>query len=516
MTNNKQSVDQYEEKDKYITRQGKAHQASTGIGGGLVGAAIGGLLGRRVGGVFGAVVGTVAGAFVGKATAQSVNRTVESVVDAAKSVAEGVNQTVNGVGNALKDTVEEVKPSVVGLVDAVKDTVEEAKPSLVGAAKSVAEGVNDTVNGVNGVGNALKGTVEEVKPSVVGLVDVVKDTVEEAKPSLVGAAKSVAEVVNQTVNGLGNALKDTVEEVEPSVISEQDAVQSALEEFKPFVVDVEDNAQAAPEQFEPSDNPNSKLHEEQLIGRQRGKLNQEHPLSKDDNQQARENLKSSQPSKNHQEIDIKSIHDIKIQPRQEEFTDNHPKFTQGIKKPTIQLESKKVTNFVGIIVGTVSVILMGLALEFSPKQKQNLLETKSPKPNLETKLIESHLSISPTRKATPKPTANGWIFLGNINNSSAKAWVRKSLIKGSQSIDSPVVPSVGSIVTITAKTGVMLRKNRPQKPKFNPKEQKALGSLKPREKIKILKVESITPFNTTQPTTKVWAQVHRCGSSSCK
>jgi hypothetical protein len=59
----------------------------------------------------------------------------------------------------------------------------------------------------------------------------------------------------------------------------------------------------------------------------------------------------------------------------------------------------------------------------------------------------------------------------------------------------------------------MMRKNRPQAPNFNPKEQKALAIIKPREKLKILKVEAITPSTTTRSATKVWAQVDRCGSS---
>jgi hypothetical protein len=109
--------------------------------------------------------------------------------------------------------------------------------------------------------------------------------------------------------------------------------------------------------------------------------------------------------------------------------------------------------------------------------------------------------------------ADGWIFIGNSNNASASALVGKPLIKGSQFIDSSVVPSVGSIVTVTVREGVTLRKNRPQKPNFNPKEQRTLAIIKPREKLKILKVESVTPSNTTRPVTKVWAKIHRCGKA---
>lgn len=109
---------------------------------------------------------------MGKGTAQRVNRTVASVVEAAKTaekVAETVNYRANSLGNAIQDTVEDTKSSVIGVVDAIKETVEETKSSVVGAAKSVAEGVNYTVNDVKTVGNVVKDAVEEVKPAVRGM-----------------------------------------------------------------------------------------------------------------------------------------------------------------------------------------------------------------------------------------------------------------------------------------------------------------------------------------------------------
>src|SRR5919202_316275 len=497
MSDNNQSVDKHEEKADSITEPCAAYRAGTGIGGGLVGAAIGGLLGRRVGGVFGAVAGAVTGALVGNATAVRVNRTVESVVDAAKSVAETVNHNVNGVGNALKDTVEEVKPSVKGVVDAVKDTVEEVKPSVVGAAKSVAEAVNHTVNGVN---NALKDTPEEVKPSVVGVLDAAKPTPEEVKPSVIDVE---------------NALKDTAEEVKPS------------------------------------DNHDSKLEEEKLVGVQLSRSSQEHPLRNDVNEQARQSFKNSKQSKNVKKIDIKSIENKNIQQTQKELKRNQQETVQNLKPQKIKLVTEKITNVMGIIVGAATITLIGVTLGLSPKP--NLIGTKSPEfnqvttsselaiksagnhrvakpaqvereaqesnigtksPQLAKKSPKSNQSLSLTPEKTPKTIADGWIFIGNINNASASALAGKSLMKGSQFIDSPVVPSVGSIVSVTVSPGVTLRKNRPQKPKFNPKEQKALATIKPREKLKILKGESVTPANTTRPVTQLWAQVYRCGAKS--
>jgi hypothetical protein len=56
--------------------------------------------------------------------------------------------------------------------------------------------------------------------------------------------------------------------------------------------------------------------------------------------------------------------------------------------------------------------------------------------------------------------------------------IGKPLIKGSQYTNSAVVPSVESIVTVTVKPGVRLRKNKPNAAKFSYKEE-ALAVLKP-------------------------------------
>jgi gas vesicle protein len=474
MSNQKQPADKYYEKADRMTQQRATYRAGTGIGGGVVGAAIGSLLGRRVGGVCGAVVGAVAGALVGKGTAERVNRTVDSVVDAAKSVAEGVNHAVNdvnSVGNALKDTVEQVKPSVIGVVDALKDTVEQVKPSVVGVAETVAETINLSVNGG---GNA------------------VEDTDKEAEPSVVGAAETVTESVYLSVNGLRNTLKDTVEQIQPFVISVEDAAKDTDKEAKL------------------SDNHNSKLYEERLLEVQMANSTQEHPPSNDVNDQVRQRLEHSQQSQNFQELDIEPIECKDIQQKQEEFNCDRNETQHQVKqqRTRIQLGSKTISQFTGIILGLTTLTWIGSILGFTPQQK--LLETKPIE--LTQELPKSNHSIIPTSKPTPTTIADGWIFVGNINKTSASALAGKSLINGSQSINSSVVPSVGSIVTVTVKPGVTLRKNKPQKPNFNPQQQKALAVIKDREKLKIIKVESITASNTTQPVTKVWAQVHKCGS----
>ncbi len=460
MSDKKQSVKMHDQNADRITKQRAADRGGSGIGGGLVGAAIGGLLGRRVGGVFGGLVGAAAGALVGKGTAQRINRTIstiESVADAAKGVAEAVNDSVSDVGNAVKDTVDEVKPCVVSVVNAVKDTVDEVKPSVVGAAKSVAEAVNQTVKDVE---SALKDTVEEVNPSGIGVESGVKDTVDEVKSSIVDAAKSVAEAVNQTVKGV-SALKDT------------------------------------PEAVKPSNNHNSKL-DEPLDTVQPLRSSKKHPFSNAVNQQVEQKLNYLQESNNFPETDIKAIEYNNIQLLKEEFKRNQPETAHQPKPKIIQLPNENIKTITGIIVGAVTITFMGVCLGLSPKQK--FLGTQS---------LQFNQSISPGLETTPETIAQGWIFLGNINNASNSAMVGKPLIKGSQSTDSLVVPSVGSMVTVNVRPGVTLRNNKPEVPNSNHKQEKALAILKPREKLKILKVEFVSS-NTTLSTKKVWAKVHKC------
>lgn len=59
--------------------------ASAGMGSRIAGAAVGGLLGARAAGFFGAVAGSVAGVLIGKGTADTVNRTVDHLGDAANT-----------------------------------------------------------------------------------------------------------------------------------------------------------------------------------------------------------------------------------------------------------------------------------------------------------------------------------------------------------------------------------------------------------------------------------------------
>ncbi|MUG99258.1 hypothetical protein F7734_45995 [Scytonema sp. UIC 10036] len=492
MSDRKQPVERQEKADFPRAKQRIAYRAATGIGGGIVGAAIGGLLGRRVGGSVGGVVGAVAGALVGKGTAQRVNATVEGVVGAAKTVADAVHYSVNGVGDALKDTVEQVKPSIVGAVDAVKDTV------------------------------------EQVKPSVVGVVDTVKDTVEQVKPSVVDAARNVAEVVNFSANTeevvfpeevvfnndiieqpdscvvvveenakgqpeevtLPVVNESQVEQVNTSVVSQVDTVKDIPEDVWDSVANTPDAVGETIEQIEP-----------RAVGIDGVQTTTEDSHSHDAQEWMSPHLNNLQQANNSEE----NIESINFEETQEQHQPQEPQQTQA--------QSEKNRQFAEIgkfVVGAGVIALVGTILSWIPKH--NLFAIKSP----ESGQVQSSQSIEQVSAATSSsklkavPVPDGWIFLGNVNGNPGTASVGKPLSEDLQSTDSRVVPSAGAIVTVTVKPGVTLRGNRPHLPHFSYQEQKALAVLKPKEKLKVLKVEFVPNPSTTQ-TTRVWAKVSQCG-----
>ena len=83
--------------------ESKQDQSSgSGMGARIAGAAVGGVLGARSGGIVGAVAGSVAGAMIGKGTADTVNRAVDNLGDAANTVADGIKDTVEELGTVAK------------------------------------------------------------------------------------------------------------------------------------------------------------------------------------------------------------------------------------------------------------------------------------------------------------------------------------------------------------------------------------------------------------------------------
>ncbi|MBD2775004.1 hypothetical protein [Iningainema tapete] len=434
--------------DQHETKANLTNKKKAGIaiGGGLVGAAIGGLLGRRVGGVSGAVVGVVAGAFIGKGTAERVNSTVECLMDTAKSVANNVNHNVNSVGNTLKDTLEEVKPSVVSAVEAAKDTVEAVKPSIVSVV-SAATSVGEGVNhSIKDVGNTVKDTVEAVTPSVIDAVATAKDTVDTVKVSFI----DVVEVA-----------KNTIEEVKLSL--------SNLTTASDVNQSVDDSAQDVGVHTDTVEETPSVIAVEEAI---------------------------AQPTT---EVSTSVMDEDKhVQLRLEEFQPIQPETIQQPQQQRIQLPTIKIAQLAGIlIVGSAILTSIGVTWGFNSKK---LLKTKTLSSNMVAPTVEKRAEIS----------ADGWIFLGNVNNVSTTMQEGNPLIEGSQSTNSPVVPSVGAIVTVTATPGLTLRANRPKEPNYNYQEQKALAVIKQNEKLKIIKIEFVKPNRFIQTAT-TWAKVDRCG-----
>ena len=127
---------------------------------------------------------------------------------------------------------------------------------------------------------------------------------------------------------------------------------------------------------------------------------------------------------------------------------------------------------------------------------------------------EPNKALSSIRNVTPI----GWIRIGIINNTSSSLSFVQPLLQTSDdrsapSIDSPVVPSIGAVVTV--KNPVNLRKTRPQEYHNSDLPQK-VGLLKPEEKLIILKVQRLinTDFNSFR--IEVWAQVGRCKAACDK
>lgn len=107
-------------------------------------------------------------------------------------------------------------------------------------------------------------------------------------------------------------------------------------------------------------------------------------------------------------------------------------------------------------------------------------------------------------------TPIGWIRIGVVNNASSSLFVGERLIQSSDfrlapSIDSPVVPSIGALVTV--KNPVNLRKDIPKT--YMPE---LIALLKPGEKLVIVKLEPLVRSDYNFTRKEVWAQVGRCDS----
>jgi hypothetical protein len=157
-----------------------------------------------------------------------------------------------------------------------------------------------------------------------------------------------------------------------------------------------------------------------------------------------------------------------------------PKKLKSRRRKQANLTTVITTGVIGLVGGTVAI-----------NQLPHILSMPSLAPNLTYNSIQN---ITPI----------GWIRIGVVNNASGSLSAGEPLIRSSNpqlapSVDSPVVPSIGEVVTV--KKLVNLRKDRPKS--YLPK---IIASLKPGEKLVIVKVESLV----IPPRKEVWAQVGRC------
>jgi hypothetical protein len=164
--------------------------------------------------------------------------------------------------------------------------------------------------------------------------------------------------------------------------------------------------------------------------------------------------------------------------------------TASVLPKKIKSRRRKQANLTTVITPVVIGVGGIIAINHLPQ----ILRMPSLVPNLTSNSIQN---ITPI----------GWIRIGVVNNASNSLSVEERLIQSSNpglapSVDSPVVPLIGEVVTV--KNRVNLRKDRPKS--YLPK---SLALLKPGEKLVIIKVEPLV----IPPRKEVWAQVGRCTRS---
>lgn len=204
-------------------------------------------------------------------------------------------------------------------------------------------------------------------------------------------------------------------------------------------------------------------------------IQQEYPLSND----TRDELKLQQDSLNIKDEDIARLEAEITQQREYELDQERKQMFSG--------------RVAGWAVFVVAVVMLGG--NFMNGQNKPPSRIPSAASNYTTKLTPN----------TNDENFNGWIFIGQVKNASDSPTTKKTLVGSSISIDSPVVPSRESQVTVIR--SVSLRDNRPQKPNFNPKEQKLLGVIKSGQKVIIVDT-FVVPKNSS--VTSVFAKVRKC------
>jgi len=167
--------------------------------------------------------------------------------------------------------------------------------------------------------------------------------------------------------------------------------------------------------------------------------------------------------------------------------------TASIFPKKLKSRRRKQANLTTVIT---SAAVIGVGGILTINHLPHILRMPSLAPNLTSNSIQN---ITPI----------GWIRIGVVNNALSSSLVGERLIQSSASdlrlapsIDSLVVPSIGAVVAV--KNPVNLRKYRPKS--YLPK---MIASLKPGEKLVILKVEPLV----IPPRKEVWAQVGRCNKA---
>ncbi|MGB3653104.1 MAG: hypothetical protein WBA41_18050 [Rivularia sp. (in: cyanobacteria)] len=468
-----------------------------------------------------------------------------SFVGTAYTVAQGISSSVNSINsvvNTLKDTVDEVKPSVVNVVDTVvntvKDTIEQIKPP----ANSDEEIIEDS----DPVAPALTTPTHPESDNIQSTVNTVKDNIEEIKPStkcdrdiedadtgvnlwednseldqsVVTPALTTPAHPEFEIQSTVNTVKDNIEEIKPTKCdrdiedtdigvnlwednSELDDVviplttPAHLENIQ-SVNTVKDNIEeinlsANSDRDSIADAENSQLHQESLVI--------ETPLTTPAHPEFENIQSTTEVETTQQEMVIPALttpaHPVNNIVQSELKNKSTPEVETNPRSQRIEF-IKGISPIVGAVIGAVAFISLGSISGFSPIPNSRLTSARS----------RTAIPASEPSASTP---ADGWIFIGNINKTSPASG--KPLLKGSQSTDSSVVPSVGALVTVNFDPGVTLRDNAPQKPNYSYKEQKALDVVKPAEKLKILQVELIPSPQTNKSVTSVWAKVDRCGKN---
>ena len=190
---------------------------------------------------------------------------------------------------------------------------------------------------------------------------------------------------------------------------------------------------------------------------------------------------------------------------------------QGEQIEVVPVEQTAQNNSDGyvVVIGLVILIgLIGISFHYCSQPTQNKQPSNTNSPQLQQSLVPSPPQSStsnPTSSPSPKVSADEWMYIGDIDKNLPDS------LEGTPLLDSwispSIFPSVNSVVTITNRIGVNLRKDKPQPPEFEYENQELLGLAKYGEKFEVLETATV-PSQKRTDILKVWAKVRRC-SHTC-